>query len=173
MADDIFLRDVIDDDLPLFFEQQRDPEANFMAAFTARDPNDREAFMAHWSRIRADESTTNQTIVSGGQVAGNIACFSDFGEPDIGYWLGKAFWGKGIATRALAAFLRQIHTRPLYARAAKDNAASLRVLQKCGFVITGEDKGFSNARGQDVEEYILTMEAQTSDTSDISDMKES
>lgn len=176
MTDDVFLRDVIDDDLPIFFEQQRDPEANFMAAFTSRDPSDREAFMAHWSRIRADKSATNQTIVSGGQVAGNIACYIDFGEPDIGYWLGKAFWGKGIATKALAAFLRQIQTRPLYARAAKDNAASLRVLQKCGFVITGEDKGFSNARGQDVEEYILTLATgadDTTDTTNITDVKAS
>jgi RimJ/RimL family protein N-acetyltransferase len=173
MANEVILRDVSDEDLPIFFEQQLDPGANYMAAFTSRDPSDREAFMAHWSRIRADDTTTNQTILYDGQVAGNIASFSVFGEPEVCYWLGKAFWGKGIATRALAAFLRQIQTRPLYARAAKDNLASVRVLQKCGFAITGEDKGFAYARGQDVEEYVLTLEAQTSDTSDISDMKES
>lgn len=163
MAEDVSLRDVVDDDLPIFFEQQLDPEANYMAAFTSRDPTDRNAFMAHWARIRADETNTNQTILCAGQVAGNIACFSDFGDKAVGYWLGKAFWGKGIATGALTAFLRLIHERPLHARVAKDNLASLRVLQKCGFVISGEDSGFSNARGQDVEEYVLTLAADASD----------
>ncbi|HEY7341218.1 MAG TPA: GNAT family N-acetyltransferase [Ktedonobacterales bacterium] len=159
MANDIVLRDVIDDDLPIFFEQQLDPDANYMAAFTSRDPTDRDAFMAHWARIRADATTVNQTVLLDGQVAGSVASFEDFGQPEVTYWLGREFWGKGIATRALAAFLEYQTTRPIYARAAKDNAASLRVLQKCGFVITGEDKGYANARGEVIEEYILTLAA--------------
>lgn len=47
--------------------------------------------------------------------------------------------------------------RPLYARAVKDNIASIRVLEKCGFVLSGEDKGFSNARSKEVEEFILKL----------------
>lgn len=160
---EVVLRDVRDDDLPIFFEQQLDPKANYMAAFTASDPTDREAFTAHWARVRADETVTLRTILYQGQVAGNIASFSDFGEPEVGYWIGKAFWGKGIATRALAAFLCQITVRPLYAHVAKDNVASLRVLQKCGFVLTGEDKEYASARGQEVEEYVLTLAASASD----------
>jgi RimJ/RimL family protein N-acetyltransferase len=128
-ADAVVLRDVVDDDLPLFFEQQLDPEANQMAAFTTRDPTDRAAFIAHWARVRTDDTITLQTILNGGAVMGNIVCYSDFGAPEVGYWVGKAFWGRGIATRALTAFLRQIETRPLYAHVAKDNLASLRVLQ--------------------------------------------
>ncbi len=81
------------------------------------------------------------------------------GKPEVTYWLGKEFWGQGIATRALAAFLGQMTERPVYARAAKDNAGSLRVLEKCGFTITGEGKGFANARGMEIEEYILTLGA--------------
>jgi RimJ/RimL family protein N-acetyltransferase len=94
-------------------------------------------------------------------VAGSVASFEDFGQLEVTYWLGREFWGKGIATRALASLLAFQTTRPIYARAAKDNAASLRVLQKCGFVITGEDKGYANARGQVIEEYILTLTADT------------
>jgi len=90
-------------------------------------------------------------------VAGHVLRFDEAGYPEVSYWLGKDYWGQGIATRALAAFLGQVQARPLYARAAKDNHASIRVLEKCGFTIVGEDKGFSNARGADVEEYILML----------------
>lgn len=158
---DVALRDVTDADLAIFFDQQLDPDANYMAAFTSRDPADREAFTAHWTRILGDNTTVNKTILFNGQVAGNIASFEMFGEREVGYWLGRRYWGRGIATRALAAFLHVVTERPLYARAAKDNAASLRVLQKCGFTITGEDKGFANARGEEVEEYVLTLPANT------------
>ncbi len=173
MANEIILRDVRDEDLPIFFEQQLDPEANYIAAFTRKDPTDHDAFMAHWARIRADETTINQTVLCDGQVAGSVASFEDFGQLEVTYWLGREFWGKGIATRALAAFLKYQTTRPIYAHAAKDNLASLRVLQKCGFVITGEEMYFANARGQEIEEYMLTLAADASDASDASDVKES
>lgn len=159
MANDIVLRDVTDDDLPIFFEQQLDPDANHMAAFTSKDPTNRGAFDDHWARIRADDTITNQTILCDGQVAGSVASFEDFGQLEVTYWLGREFWGKGVATQALAAFLNYQTTRPIHAHVAKDNAASLRVLQKCGFVITGEGSGFANARGQETEEYMLTLEA--------------
>jgi RimJ/RimL family protein N-acetyltransferase len=170
MTNEIVLRDVTDDDLPLFFEQQLDPQANYMAAFTHKDPADRAAFMAHWARIRGDATITNQVILYDGAVAGSVASFEDFGQLEVTYWLGRKFWGKGIATRALAAFLAAQTTRPIHARVAKDNAASLRVLQKCGFIITGEGSGFANARGQETEEYMLTLAA---DARDASDTKES
>jgi RimJ/RimL family protein N-acetyltransferase len=160
MAHDIFLRDVMESDLPVFFVQQMDADANYMAAFTARDPSDRNAFMAHWDKILHDATLTNRTILFNDEVAGHIACYQDeeFGQPEVTYWLGKPYWGKGIATRALTAFLDELKVRPLYARAVKDNIASIRVLQKCGFAICGEGKGFANARGQEVEEYILRLE---------------
>jgi RimJ/RimL family protein N-acetyltransferase len=153
----LHLRAVEDTDLPIFFEQQLDPQANYMAAFTAKDPSDRAAFDAHWRKIRDDESTINRTILVDGQVVGHVASFMQMGEREVTYWIGKEFWGKGIATQALATLLAEIPARPLYAAAAKDNIGSLRVLQKCGFVITGEGKGFANARGEEIEEYILTL----------------
>lgn len=152
------LRDVNEEDLSIFFVQQQEPEANYMAGFTAKDPSDRDAFMAHWAKILADKTTINRTILFEGQVAGNVAKFEFDGEPHVAYWLGKEYWGKGIATAALGEFLTEVSTRPLYARAVKDNIGSIRVLQKCGFVIVGEDKGFANARGAEVAEFILKLE---------------
>ena len=157
-AGDVALQDVTEGDLPTFFEQQLDPVANHMAAFTTKDPADRDAFLAHWTKILADNSMTKKTIVFSGVVAGHIASFERFGKREVTYWVGKSFWGKGLATRALSEFLRCVKGRPLYARAAKDNVASLRVLDKNGFRICGADRCFSNARGEEVEEFILVLE---------------
>ena len=155
---DIRLRDVEVDDLPLFFEHQRDPEANWMAAFTRKDPADRDAFMAHWTKILEDEATTIQTILFNGSVAGSVSSYVDEDEHlEVTYWIGKPSWGKGIATCALSAFLEHNKVRPLYARAAADNAASLRVLEKCGFVRIGTNRDFANARGQEIEEVLLKL----------------
>lgn len=160
MTSDLLLRDVVEEDLPIFFEQQSDPEANYMAAFTAKDPTNREAFTAHWNRIMADATVIIKTIVCDGQVVGSVLSYEESGKPEVSYWIGKAYWGQGIATRALAAFLARANkTRPIYARVAKDNLGSLRVLEKCGFRITGQAKGFANARGQEVEELILELSA--------------
>jgi RimJ/RimL family protein N-acetyltransferase len=156
MTNDVLLRDVTEGDLPIFFEQQLDPDANDMAAFPARD---RDAFTAHWTRIMADETITIKTILFDGHVAGNIVSFEQSGERQVGYWLGKEYWGKGIATRALSAFLGQVKARPLYAHVAKHNIASLRVLEKCGFTISGYDKGVANAGGDEVEELVLKLAA--------------
>jgi len=156
-SQDVVLRDVERADLDTFFINQADPEANRMAAFTAQNPNDREAFLAHWARLLVDESVTVKTVVVDGRVAGNVLMFSHAGQPEVGYWLGREFWGQGVATRALADFLRLIPVRPLFARAAKDHAASLRVLTKCGFAVIGEDRGYAYGRRADVDEYVLRL----------------
>ena len=156
----VLLRDVTEGELPVFFEHQLDADANRMAAFTAEDPSDGKAFAAHWNRILADGTTVNKTVLFDGRVAGHIASFEQSGEREVTYWIGKGYWGKGVATAALRQFLRHERTRPLHARAAKDNLASLRVLRKCGFEVCGEDKGFSNARGEEVEEFVLRLGAE-------------
>ncbi len=153
----VSLREVTEADLPIFFEYQLDPEANHMAAFTARDPSDREAFMAHWTKILANDTVIRRTILYVGQVVGNIVRFEQDGKPEVGYWIEKEHWGKGIATDALSQFLAVVTERPLYAAAARDNLASIRVLKKCGFAITGYGKWFSNARGEEIEEAILEL----------------
>jgi len=153
----VTLRDVIEDDLAIFFEQQMDATANYMAAFTAKDPSDQAAFKAHWEKIMNNETIVKKTVVYTGNTAGHVASFEQFGEREVSYWIGREFWGRGIATEALSQFLDGISTRPLYARAAMDNIASIRVLEKCGFEIIGEDKGYSNSRAEEVEEYILKL----------------
>ena len=163
MTSDLLLRDVIEDDLPIFFEQQLDSDANYLAAFTAKNPADRDAFTSHWHKILGDDTTTNKTILFAGQVVGHIARFERLGKPEVSYWIGKEYWGKGLATKALSEFLSQVKERPVYARAAKDNTASLRVLEKCGFEISGQDKGFSHARGKEVEEFILELRGEERD----------
>ncbi|HEV8192881.1 MAG TPA: GNAT family protein [Ktedonobacterales bacterium] len=160
MSGDVVLRDVTKDDFPIFFEQQLDPDANWMAAFTARNPSDREAFMAHWAETLADGTIGKQTILFGGRVAGNVVSFEQSGEREVGYWIGKEYWGKGIATQALAAFLRLERTRPLYGYVAEDNIGSQRVLEKCGFTRYGEAREFSHTRGKEVEALILMLHAE-------------
>jgi RimJ/RimL family protein N-acetyltransferase len=152
------LREVRQADLAIFSEQQRDPEANHMAAFTTKNPDDKNVFDTHWTKILADGNNVNKTIVFEEQVAGHVSSFIMFGEQEVSYWLGKEFWGKGIATAALTKSLEHITTRPLYARAVKDNLASIRVLEKCGFQISGYNKDFAEGRGKEVEEVIMVKE---------------
>ena len=138
------LREVEEANLSVFFEQQLDPESNRMAAFTARDPTDRGAFDAHWRKILGDKNVTLVTIVSDGRVAGYVGKFEERpGKPEVMYWIGTEYRGQGLATKALSEFLSLLTTRPIYARAARDNVASLRVLEKCGFVISGYERSFA------------------------------
>ena len=133
------LRKVREGDLPIFYAHQRDPEAVRMAAFPSRD---REAFMAHWAKITREETVITRTIVAGGIVAGNIVSFMRGDTREMGYWLGREFWGRGIATKALHLFLSGHTARPLYAGVATHNAASLRVLEKCGFALSHQEGDF-------------------------------
>jgi RimJ/RimL family protein N-acetyltransferase len=129
-----------------------------MAAFTAAAPGDRGAFDARWARLRSDPSVTARTIEVGGEVVGTIGSWD--GEPgrEVTYWLGCEHWGKGIATRALREFLTIERTRPLFGSAAKDNAASVRVLEKCGFRLAGESRGYANARCAEIDEVLLRLD---------------
>ncbi len=154
MTGEVCLRAVEEADLPVFFEQQFDPEATRVAAFPARGWDD---FLAHWSRLLADETVEKKSILFDGHLAGNIGCFWHEGSREVGYWLGRAFWGQGIATRALACFLEQVSDRPLHAYVAKHNHASRRVLEKCGFTLVGEEPEFSVIDDQIVEGYIMKL----------------
>jgi RimJ/RimL family protein N-acetyltransferase len=117
-------------DLPVFYEHQRDPVAVELAAFFARE---RDAFEAHWQKILADSENWVRTIECAGVVCGNVVAFRREGVWEIGYWLGREHWGKGLATRAVAEFLTLFHERPLYATVVVTNRPSVRVLEKCGF----------------------------------------
>src|SRR5574341_1661064 len=152
--DRVSLRDVIADDLPIFFEHQRDPDGARMVAF---EPRNREAFMAHWAKMLVDDSVVKKTVLVDGQVAGNMVSFEYQGHGEVGYWIGKEFWGRGIATRALTEFLTFVPVRPLYGYVAKHNLASRRVLEKCGFTLWGEDSRPLGSSGAIVEEFVLAL----------------
>ncbi|GHB29579.1 N-acetyltransferase [Streptomyces viridiviolaceus] len=152
----IALRKVHDSDLPVFYRQLNDPEALRMAAFTPADPADRDAFEAHWKRLRASDDVV-RTILGDGDVIGSAAVYGEPGEREVTYWVDRAYWGRGVATAALRALLAEVPERPLYARAAADNAGSLRVLEKCGFRASARARGFAEARGEEIDEVVLHL----------------
>ena len=152
------LRELRDEDLPLLFEQWADPVAVQMAAFTAPDHMDRDAFERRWARLRADDTVLNRVIVVDGHVAGTIGSWGDPGKREVTYWIGRSYWGKGIATDALTAFLAVDRSRPLYARVAADNVASRRVLEKCGFRVIATERGVAEARSAEIEEFVLRLD---------------
>jgi RimJ/RimL family protein N-acetyltransferase len=154
MKTEVRLREVKQEDLPILFEHQRDPEAVRMAVFPSRD---REAFLAHWARILADPKVIARTILFEGQVAGNILSFERSGKTLVGYWIGRELWGKGVASEALSLFLLQVKARPLFAHVARQNIASIRVLQKCGFLISVQDSAAPDTLIDGVEEVVLKL----------------
>jgi RimJ/RimL family protein N-acetyltransferase len=152
------LREMRDEDLDVLFDQWADPAAAHMAAFTAPDHMDPDAFERRWSRLRADETVINRVIVVDGEVAGTIGSWGGPDEREVTYWVGRSYWGKGVATWALKAFLTVELTRPLHARVADDNIASHRVLEKCGFRVIATERSFAEARSCQVEEVVLRLE---------------
>ncbi|GIJ79363.1 Protein N-acetyltransferase, RimJ/RimL family [Micromonospora phaseoli] len=159
MTDDLRLRPVTEDDLVEFFVHQLDPEANKMAAFGSEDPTDRRAFAARWVRILTGPENLARTVTVDGTVVGHVLAFPVGDRTEVSYWIDRARWGHGYATRALTALLREVSRRPLHARTATDNAASLAVLRRCGFVVRGTDRGYAPSRGHEIDEYVLELPA--------------
>jgi RimJ/RimL family protein N-acetyltransferase len=151
------LRPVQAADLDAIFEQMRDPEAVRMAAFTPEDPSDRGAFDAHMAKIMSSPQTRPQAITLDSRLVGTIGSWVSDGVTEITYWIDRAHWGQGIATRALGLLLEQIPVRPIRARVASDNAGSLRVLQKAGFRAIGTEVSFAPGRAAEIEETILEL----------------
>jgi RimJ/RimL family protein N-acetyltransferase len=145
------LRAVEPDDLEVFYRHQADPAANAMAAFP---PRDRSAHLAHWRKILADETCITRTVVDDGEVVGHIGSWVDDGERHVGYWIGRDHWGRGAATRALADLVAEIGERPLHARVAEHNHASVRVLAKNGFSVVGTHQ----EPGDPVTEVLLRLD---------------
>ena len=145
---DGILPEVVDSDLDAFFEYQREPEVNRMAAFPARD---REAFDAHWRQLFTDASSTKKMIVYEGEVAGNVGCWEAGGAASrrLLDWTGVL--GQGPCdTCASGAHRRGDPSEPLHAWVATSNVASIRVLEKCGFVRFGSQEN-------DVEELLFEL----------------
>ena len=91
---DVALRPIDDRDLDALFDQMRDPESVHMAAFTAKDPNDREAFDTHLSKVRASPDGTLRAVIRGGRLVGSIASFVMDGDTEVTYWIDRSVWGR-------------------------------------------------------------------------------
>lgn len=155
---DIVLRPTEVADLETLFLIQLDPEGGYLAAFTPNDPADRTAYFNKFTKLLEDPAVNNQTIILDGVIVGSIAKFLMDGRAEITYWIDRRYWGKGIASSALESFLSIEKARPIFARVAFDNIGSQKVLEKCGFVTTGTDRGFANARLKEIEEYIYRLD---------------
>ena len=148
---DIRLRPIEDADVSIFYDHQADPVAAEMAAFPTRDLA---TFVARWTTIRADASIFARSIVVDGTVVGHIVCWIEGDTREVGYWIGRAFWGRGYATGALGLLLDEVRDRPLIAHVALDNIGSRRVLEHCGFVVVGE----AESEKDGIRESILRLD---------------
>jgi RimJ/RimL family protein N-acetyltransferase len=151
------LRRVEDGDIEVFFDHQADPKAVEMAAFPARG---KDQFTAHWAKLRADDTLVVRTIVADGMVAGNIGSWQDDGQQLLGYWVGREWWGRGVATQALALLVDEVSIRPLYAHVAAHDVGSIRVLEKCGFRRDRAQEAQAAASDDGIEELIFALQAQ-------------
>lgn len=154
---DIKLRPTKISDLDTLFQFQLDKEGGYLAAFMPTDPTDKTAYVTKHTKLLSDPTVNNQTILVDNVIVGSVAKFVMEGDAEITYWLDKKFWGQGIATKALQNFLDIETTRPIFGRVAFDNFGSQKVLEKCGFVKIGSDKGFANARQTEIEEFIYKL----------------
>lgn len=153
----VTLRATRDGDLDALFLIEQDPVAVRMAAFTPPDPSDRATFDAHWRRLLDDPGVDTRTVRADGEIVGSVARWFDEGAPEITYWIDRAHWGRGIATRAMHLFLDALGERPVRARVAADNAASIAVLEKLGFEQVGTEHGYANAREAEIEERVYRL----------------
>ncbi|TCO64792.1 GNAT family N-acetyltransferase [Actinocrispum wychmicini] len=155
---EVALRSVENADLDALFEQMRDPESVHMAAFTAKDPNDRAAFDTHMSKLMTSPDLILRAVTRNGQLVGTIGSFVMDGNTEITYWIDRSVWGQGVASQAVALLLDMVKIRPVRARAASDNLGSIRVLQKAGFAVVGTEIAYAPARNTEIEETILRLD---------------
>jgi RimJ/RimL family protein N-acetyltransferase len=95
-----------------------------------------------WIGRNAAPGGTNYAIVANGEIVGGagfeIGEYEKNCSAEIGYWLGEPYWGRGYASAALGVLTEYAFTthglRRIYARVFEPNAASARVLEKCGYV---------------------------------------
>jgi RimJ/RimL family protein N-acetyltransferase len=153
----IKLRKTISADLEQLFLFQLDEEACYQAAFMSKDHADKTAYLEKYNRILNDPDKNTQTIMVGETIVGSVSKFVMEGDAEITYWIDKKYWGQGIATKALIEFLKTETARPIFGRVAFDNLGSQRVLEKCGFVKIGTDRGFANARQAEIEEFVFKL----------------
>lgn len=104
---------------------------------------------AHAFLSKVDPRETFAIVVDG-EFVGMIGMIIDGGKVEVGYWMGRAFWGKGYATNALQLLISEARNRKITRLAAEvfpGNTASKRVLEKNGFVYQGDTERNLPLRG--------------------------
>ena len=141
----VTLRPVEDADLPIFLAHEQDPASLEMAAYTPRTP---EAFYEHWATIRSNPACILRSLLVDGILVGRMMTWVHDGEREVGYWIGRDFWGHGYATAGLRLLLEEVTDRPIVAHVARDNIGSRRVLEHCGFTVVFEGVGEDGVPGR-------------------------
>ncbi len=113
----------------------------------------------------ADELSVHAAVVCGEKVIGGIAAGRKRGAlrhcAELGYWLAPEYWGKGVMTQAVRAFCGRVFSQTdivrIQALVFSPNAASCRVLEKCGFRKEGVlcKSAFKNGQYFDTAIYAL------------------
>ena len=157
LSGSLSLRPLREDDLPALFEMQLDAESRRLAAFVSEASLDREAYLEKHRKFLLDDAITNFAVVLDGEVIGSAGTFPIEGDIELTYWIRKDVWGRGAGSAAVAALLRNVPVRPLHARVVEDNAGSIRVLERNGFVRIGSEDSFAEGRGAIVTELIYVL----------------
>jgi RimJ/RimL family protein N-acetyltransferase len=161
VADDavgkLSLRPLREEDLPTMFEIQFDDEAQHLAAFVGETARDRDAYLKRWREFLKDEEIGTKVIELDGEIVGSVGTFPIEGDIELTYWIRKDVWGRGVATKAVAALLEGFTARPLHARVVEDNLGSVRVLERNGFVRIGSEDSFAEGRQATVTELIYVL----------------
>jgi RimJ/RimL family protein N-acetyltransferase len=154
MGTDVRIRPVEDDDVELFWQFEQDEEASRRSAFPSRD---RDRFMPHWAKIRADPANVLRTVLADDEVAGNVVSWAQDGKQWIGYWLGRDYWGRGVGSRAVRLFLDELTIRPMYADPVEGNTGSVRLLEKLGFRRVDVPEPDTTTYDGEVHQHVLLV----------------
>jgi len=157
---EITLREVQDEDLPVFFGYLQDPHAQSMAASTFEDYADTQAVTSFWSKLRRNEDAVVRTIMVGPgaqDVAGHISIAPNDEGLQVRYWIDRPLWGRGIATAALRTLLQEVTDRPIFAHISRSNERGAAVLLRNGFKLTGEESGFDSSKGRMIDDLVYLL----------------
>ena len=157
VAGKISLRTLREEDLPAMFEIQLDDTAQHLAAFIDETARDRDAYLRKYRKILVDDAIIKKVVEVDGEVVGSVATYPIEGDTEVTYWIRRDWWGRGVATAAVAALLKEVTVRPLHARVAEDNRGSIRVLERNRFVRVGSEDSFSAARQATITELIFKL----------------
>ncbi len=156
----ICLRPITEADLQTLAQFLCDEDAIFMAG-AGSGSTDVSTHIQHFKKLMEDESISMAVIISGASVVGYIAAFMRGDEREITYWIGREYWGQGIASKAVKLFLPSLQEKyvgeQIFARVVKGNKASEHVLLKAGFKATQTDKFYSDIRSTEVTETIFCI----------------